>query len=127
MKDPGNPVDSGASMTRRYCRLVASCVLLGPLTALAQQAKTVEEVIVTGTKRKSTLQDSDVSVTVLDADAIDAARLRDVRRIDDLVPNVAFNEKSQLGGIFVTIRGVESNPFIINRAAVYIDGIPFRE
>jgi iron complex outermembrane receptor protein len=127
MKDPGNPVDSGPSMMRRYCRLVASCVLLGPLTALAQQAKTVEEVIVTGTKRKSTLQDSDVSVTVLDADAIDAARLRDVRRIDDLVPNVAFNEKSQLGGIFVTIRGVESNPFIINRAAVYIDGIPFRE
>jgi iron complex outermembrane receptor protein len=40
---------------------------------------------------------------------------------------VAFNEKSQLGGMFVTIRGVESNPFIINRAAVYIDGIPFRE
>lgn len=66
-------------------------------------------------------------MTVLDANVIKDARLRDVRRIDDLVPNVEFNEKGQLGGLFVTIRGVESNPFIINRAAVYIDGIPFRE
>lgn len=104
-----------------------SCVLLAPLAAVAQNAETVEEVVVTGTKRNATLQDSDVSVTVLDEDAIQQARLRDVRRIDDLVPNVAFNEKGQLGGMFVTIRGVESNPFIINRAAVYIDGIPFRE
>jgi len=99
-------------------------VLLAPWALSAEE---LEEVVVTGTKREATLQDSDVSVTVLDAEAIQQARLRDVRRIDDLVPNVAFNEKGQLGGMFITIRGVESNPFIINRAAVYIDGIPFRE
>jgi iron complex outermembrane receptor protein len=103
------------------------CALLLPLAVCAQQDDIVEEVVVTGTKRDATLQDSDVSVTVLDANVIKDARLRDVRRIDDLVPNVEFNEKGQLGGLFVTIRGVESNPFIINRAAVYIDGIPFRE
>lgn len=103
------------------------CVLLTPCAVLAQNAETVEELVVTGTKRDVTLQDTDVSVTLLDEDAIQQARLRDVRRIDDLVPNVSFNEKGQLGGMFVTIRGVESNPFIINRAAVYIDGIPFRE
>ena len=103
------------------------CVLLAPVAAYAQQERIVEEVVVTGTKREATLQDSDVAVTVLDAETIREARLRDVRRIDELVPNVAFNEKGQLGGLFVTIRGVESNPFIINRAAVYIDGIPFRE
>src|SRR5688500_16659596 len=101
--------------------------MLGLGVAQAQQVEPTQEVIVTGTKRSSTLQDTDVAVTVLDKQAIDEARLRDVRRLDDLVPNVQFNEKGQLGGIFVTIRGVESNPFIINRAAVYIDGIPFRE
>jgi iron complex outermembrane recepter protein len=116
-----------SNSSRRPRRFAAGCVLLAPLAVLAQDAETVEEVVVTGTKRNSTLQDSDVSVTVLDADAIQEARLRDVRRIDDLVPNVTFNEKGQLGGMFITIRGVESNPFIINRAAVYIDGIPFRE
>jgi iron complex outermembrane recepter protein len=103
------------------------CALLSSPGSLAQQPEPANEIIVTGTKREATLQDSDVSVTVLDKRTIDEARLRDARRIDDLVPNVQFNEKGQLGGIFVTIRGVESNPFIINRAAVYIDGIPFRE
>jgi iron complex outermembrane receptor protein len=102
-------------------------LVIGASAAHAQGADPAQEVIVTGTKRSSTLQDTDVAVTVIDKEAIDEARLRDVRRIDDLVPNVQFNEKGQLGGIFVTIRGVESNPFIINRAAVYIDGIPFRE
>lgn len=69
----------------RRCHVAAGCVLLAPVTTLAQQAETVEEVVVTGTKRNSTLQDSDVAVTVLDADAIKEARLRDARRIDDLV------------------------------------------
>ncbi|MBM0105897.1 TonB-dependent receptor [Steroidobacter sp. S1-65] len=122
MKSPGAS-HSGAPRFRG----ALGWVLLTPFAVLAQNANTVEEVVVTGTKRDATLQDTDVSMTVLDEDAIQQARLRDVRRIDDLVPNVAFNEKGQLGGMFVTIRGVESNPFIINRAAVYIDGIPFRE
>lgn len=120
-------LNSQPSTKRRRLHLAASCMLLAPIAGHSQQPDTLEEVLVTGTKRKTTLQDSDVAVTVLDKEAIEEARLRDVRRIDDLVPNVQFNEKGQLGGIFVTIRGVESNPFIINRAAVYIDGIPFRE
>jgi iron complex outermembrane recepter protein len=118
---------AGGKTNLQRCRFAAGWAVLVPLAAAAQSGETVEEVIVTGTKRNATLQDTDVSVTVLDAEAIQQARLRDVRRIDDLVPNVAFNEKGQLGGMFITIRGVESNPFIINRAAVYIDGIPFRE
>ncbi|MEM9314756.1 MAG: TonB-dependent receptor, partial [Pseudomonadota bacterium] len=40
---------------------------------------------------------------------------------------VQFNESGQLSSVFVSIRGIESNPFIVNRAAIYIDGIPFRE
>ncbi|MCI4643415.1 MAG: TonB-dependent receptor [Hyphomonadaceae bacterium] len=86
-----------------------------------------DTITVTGSKRDTALIDSDLSVTVLSTEAIDQARLRDFRRIDDLAPNVQFNESGQRGSIFITVRGVESNPFIINRAAVYIDGIPFRE
>lgn len=93
----------------------------------AGKDQTIENIVVTGSKRETSLLDSDLSVTVLNATAIEDARLRDFRRIDDLNPNVQFNESGQRGSIFITVRGVESNPFIINRAAVYIDGIPFRE
>lgn len=95
--------------------------------AVIDETRTLDTIIVTGTERDTTLQDADVSVTVLTETALQNARVTDIRRIDDLAPNVQFNELGAIGGVFVTIRGVESNPFIVNRAAVYIDGIPFRE
>lgn len=112
--------------------LLAAVGIAWTMPALAESqegaaSSTVPEIVVTGQKRETTLQDSDGAVTVLDARAIDEARLRDFSQLDDLVPNVQFNQGGQLGNIFITIRGVESNPFIVNRAAVYIDGIPFRE
>lgn len=87
----------------------------------------LEKIVVTATKRNVVFQDSDSSVTLLGINDIQEARVRDFTRIDDLVPNVQFSEDGQNGSVFITVRGVESNPFIVNRAAVYIDGIPFRE
>lgn len=111
----------------RMAALSASLVAAPGWAQSEAQSEGSKEIIVTGQKRDETLRDSDASITVLDAMAIDQARLRDFRQLDDLVPNVQFNEGGQLGNVFITIRGVESNPFIVNRAAVYIDGIPFRE
>ncbi|MEM6484121.1 MAG: TonB-dependent receptor [Pseudomonadota bacterium] len=118
-------------------------LLLPPLTALAQtepaersdpardQAQRpipiLEDILVTATKTDTSLQDLDVAATVIDRKTLLDARVTDIRRIDDLVPNVQFNDRGPLGAVYISIRGVESNPFIVNRAAVYIDGIPFRE
>ncbi|MEM7431042.1 MAG: TonB-dependent receptor [Pseudomonadota bacterium] len=90
-------------------------------------SEVIDSIVVTGQKRDESLLESDLSVTVLNEQDIREARLRDIRRLDDLVPNVQFNESGQLSSVFVSIRGVESNPFIVNRAAIYIDGVPFRE
>lgn len=106
---------------------VLGAVALSSPAFAQDDANSLGEIVVTGQKRTTTLQDSDTAVTVLDARAIDEARLRDFSQLDELVPNVQFNQGGQLGNVFITIRGVESNPFIVNRAAVYIDGIPFRE
>lgn len=107
--------------------LVGAGCIACPARAQPNEEASSPEIVVTGQKREGTLQDSDTAVTVLDARAIDEARVRDFSQLDDLVPNVQFNQGGQLGNVFITIRGVESNPFIVNRAAVYIDGIPFRE
>jgi len=82
---------------------------------------------VTGTRVETTVQDADVAVTVLTSQSLSDARVTEIGRIDDFVPNVQINETGELGSVYINIRGVESNPFIVNRAAVYIDGIPFRE
>ncbi|MEM9758848.1 MAG: TonB-dependent receptor [Pseudomonadota bacterium] len=87
----------------------------------------IETVIVRGQKRDRTMLETDLSATVLSAGDIEDLRLRDLRRLDDVVPNVQFAQGSQVSPIFAAIRGIESNPAIVNRAAVYIDGVPFRE
>lgn len=111
--------------------LLPSAVLCAPAYAqdIADENETESEnvIIVEGQKRVTTLQDSDVAVTVITPELIEATRLRDFRRIDDLVPNVQFNQSGQTSSVFATIRGIESSQDIVNRAGLYIDGIPFRE
>jgi len=85
------------------------------------------DIVVTGSKRDTPFLQSDMSVTVLDRQALEEARVRDFRDIDKLVPNVKFNAQGQLSDMFISVRGIESNPFLVNRTSVYIDGIPFRE
>lgn len=92
-----------------------------------EEVRIEETIVVRGQKRDTTVQDADIAVTVFTPDLIDATRLRDFRRIDDLVPNVKFNQSGQTSSVFATIRGIESSQDIVNRAAIYIDGIPFRE
>lgn len=109
-----------------FTPIVAGLAIVLAVKGQAQEPA-LEEVHVTATKRDTTLIESDLSATVIGARDIEEARVRDFRRIDELVPNVQFSESGQGGSIFITVRGVESNPFIVNRAAVYIDGVPFRE
>ena len=40
---------------------------------------------------------------------------------------MSINQIGQIGTTSISIRGIQSNPFIVNRTAVYIDGIPFRD
>ncbi|MEL6666780.1 MAG: TonB-dependent receptor [Pseudomonadota bacterium] len=95
---------------------------------LAEDQLRVEDtIIVKGQKRDTTLQDADIAVTVFTPEQIEISRIRDFRRIDDLVPNVQFNQSGQTSSVFATIRGIESSQDVVNRAAIYIDGIPFRE
>ena len=112
---------------------VSLACALSAQNAQAQQppgmdrATALDTVVVTATRTSDPLADTPVAATVLTETFIEDARIRSLRDIDAYVPNVSFNQIGQVGGTFITIRGIESNPFIVNRAAVYIDGIPFRQ
>lgn len=114
-------------------RLVGSLMLgtttLFPLSALGQTIAdpVVDEIVVTASRHMQRLADAPVAATVITESIIHDARIETLRQIDDYVPNVKFNQIGQVGGTYITIRGIESNPFIVNRAAVYIDGIPYRQ
>ena len=110
-----------------FCSVSSAEALAQSVLSETRTDSTKEEIVVTATRQSTRLADAPVAATVLTDQFIRDARIDSLRQIDDYIPNVQFNQTGQVGGTYVTIRGIESNPFIVNRAAVYVDGIPFRK
>lgn len=101
--------------------LILGATLSLPLAALAQE--TVEEVIVTGTKMSSTLQDTYQSVGYVGAVDIKEAQLRDFADVFRLLPNVRVAASVDSGFV---IRGINSQGIGVGSGALgtlYIDGV----
>ncbi len=99
-------------------------------TAVAEQTTqsfALEELIIYGSKFERSILDTPGSVRVIDKDVIEKANITSLRDVDNFTPNMSINQIGQIGTTSISIRGIQSNPFIVNRTAVYIDGIPFRD
>jgi iron complex outermembrane recepter protein len=113
------------------CLLLAALLpSLGPLRAQSTADDEVvdfEPFVVSAAKTGEPLAELPIAATVLLPTRLEALRIDDITRIEQTAPNVSLASSGQIGARFFTIRGLESNSFIVNRTATYIDGIPFRE
>ena len=89
--------------------------------ALAQE--TIEEVVMTARKRSESLQEIPESVTVLDADLIEAARINNIKDFSALVPNLHVSTNFRKGLSFVTIRGLITPQVGEAPIAFVVDGV----
>ena len=67
------------------------------------------------------------SATVIEENFSEAFQINRLRDLEQYVPNMKTSQLGQMGGTFISLRGISSNPFVVNRTSVYIDGIPYRE
>ena len=105
--------------------ILAGECLAEPNRNIREQA--VEEIVIRASRQNTSLTELPGSVTVLDRELIKKARITNLRQLDEIAPNVSINQTGQVGATNISIRGVQSNPFVVNRVAVYVDGIPFRD
>ena len=94
-------------------------------TAVVAQERTIEEVVVTATKRPESLQDIPISVNAFTGDQIEAAGVKDIRDIAGQTPGLQIKSRGETEGS-VFIRGIGSvAPGIGADPAVgiYIDGM----
>jgi iron complex outermembrane receptor protein len=86
---------------------------------------TLEEIIVTATKRETTLQSAPVAVSVIQGEALERAGVVDPDALAFLVPNVDVNSEANRDGLIITVRGV-SGTDVRNGAdpttAFHVDG-----
>ena len=73
---------------------------------LAQASPTLEEVVVTATKRAESIQDVPVSVSTLDADSMKAMGITDMGQITEYIPNFEFSSAGIVPNLYV--RGIGS-------------------
>lgn len=86
----------------------------------------VEVIMVTATKRATALQEVPIAVSVVNADTIESAQIRDLLDLQTVVPSLRIGQGENLISTTFSIRGFGnggSNPGIEPSVGVFIDGV----
>jgi len=110
---------------------LGACTLMGLSVAPAFAADdasqaTLDEVVVTATKRETSLEKTPVSITVLSADTLKDDRIATITDLGSVTPGVVINGRAQGAGNPITIRGIGSDVLGLgadDAVAVYLDGV----
>ena len=86
---------------------VASTLITGPATA---QNASLEEVIVTATRRAESVQDIPINITALSSDLIERQRLTDLSDIARVVPGMTVVDQGPRSSETLTFRGLTVSP-----------------
>lgn len=88
---------------------------------------TISEVIVTGTKRATSLQRTPVAITAINAAALEDAHVQNVQDVVNLVPGFQATGQGDHGVITMTMRGIGNDSakteYADPEVALFIDGI----
>ena len=108
----------------RYIVTPACCLALIAPGAFAQG--TIEEIIVTATKREQTLQDIPVAVTVTDGQTLEDTQILDIIDLQTIVPSLRVTQLQTSTQTNFLIRGFgngANNPGVEASVGVFVDGV----
>ena len=78
--------------------------------AFAQDSTTVDEVIITATRRDTTVQDAPINIAAIGGDAIEAQGFADLADIAAYVPGVHLVDQGGRDGNRIIVRGLNADP-----------------
>ena len=103
-----------------------SIAVIAALSGSAFAQSQMEEVVVTATKRAESLQDVPLSVSVIEAQTIERAEIRDLIDLQSVVPSLRvpqFQNSTQADFVIRGFGNGANNPGIEPSVAVFIDGV----
>jgi iron complex outermembrane receptor protein len=121
-----------AGYARRLLAGVAVVALALPVAAQAQDAAAEEDeadgnmIVVTATKRETTLQETPVAVTVTTAETLQREQIRDLKDLQTIVPSLRVNQLQSSANTNFIIRGFgngANNAGIEPSVGVFVDGV----
>lgn len=86
---------------------------------------TIEEIVVTATKRAESIQDVPISVSAFSGEFLEKSGLESLQDLGNIAPNLTISKSSQSVNQRIAVRGVGSvgNNAIDPSVAVYVDGV----
>ncbi len=106
--------------------IFSTSALLAFAIGMPAMGQGLEEVVVTATKRETTLQDVPVAVTVTDGETLQQAQIIDIGDLQSIVPSLRITQLQTSGNTNFVIRGFgngANNPGIEPSVGVFIDGV----
>lgn len=102
----------------------ALAALAIPAAGQAQQAPDIAEIVVTAQKRPQSLNDVPISIALVDGEALERSRSKELRDLDRLVPNFSIQRQGAIDTLFIRgVGGGGRNIGFTTRAGVYVDGV----
>ena len=121
---------------RRHSKLLCSAAmfaLLAATPAVAQEAededtaRTLNEIIVSATRRDASIQDVPIAVSAFDPETLEAQGVRDIKSLSSISSSFNLqNSQTESGGTSIRIRGVGTtgnNIGLESSVGVFIDGV----
>ena len=105
---------------------ILAATLITPVVAQDNEATMLDEIVVTSTKRQSTLQEIPVAVSVVQAVDLKRSQISDIKDLQFLVPSLRITQLQSSGNTNFVIRGFgngANNAGIEPSVGVFIDGV----
>ena len=105
---------------------ILAATLITPDVAQDNEATMLDEIVVTSTKRQSTLQEIPVAVSVVQAVDLKRSQISDIKDLQFLVPSLRITQLQSSGNTNFVIRGFgngANNAGIEPSVGVFIDGV----
>lgn len=99
----------------------------GTSAATPSDSGQVGEIIVTATRRETSLQKTPVAVSAFTQATLDRQQVKDVTDLARFVPSLQFNQQGDQSAILLTLRGIGNDSAYTEVAdpevAIYVDGV----
>ncbi len=96
-------------------------------THTADNSGQVADIVVTATKRETSLQKTPIAISVFSQAQLDKQQVKDVTDLAKFVPSLHFAQQGDQGAILLTLRGIGNDSAFTEVAdpevAIYVDGI----
>lgn len=107
-----------------FKRIAVAAICIPTIVHAQTESDALDEIIVTAQKRPQSLVDVPISLSVVDAAALDATRSRELRDLNGLVPNFSIERQGAIDTVFIRgVGGGGRNIGFSTRAGVYVDGV----